>query len=412
MMTAFGKEEIWKHAKKVGVELFISKPVSRAQLFSIIMGAFGEKVSDADRPSRILSRATEATEQIGGARILLVEDNIINQEVARELLIRVGLTVAIANNGKEAVAMVNQSPFDAVLMDIQMPEMNGIEATQRIRSNARFKSLPIFAMTAHVMVNEQKECLEAGMNAHLAKPVRPERLYGLLTEWIGPIRQPADHSGKEDEVFIPEIPGIDLANGLQRVVGNRALYLRLLVRFWEDYAQVVRKIDNALGKGDMKTAESLVHSIKGVAGNIGATSLHRAAEALEKAIKIGESSEQAASKKAFVAALTPILAALEKVDTLSVVKPSLEHAQIDTEQMEEISVDPVQVKPLLTKLAALLQENNLGTDAIMVALKVQLQSSPAATLLQELEGAIDNYDFDAAQQSVAKIINIIEPPLG
>ena len=404
MMTAFGKKEIQQQAKNIGVASFVSKPMTRAQLFRAIMEVFGEKVSNTDRPATYLSGTTETTKQISGARILLVEDNIINQEIAHELLVRVGLTVVIANNGKEALEKVQQSAFDAVLMDVQMPEMNGLEATRRIRSDVRFKDLPIIAMTAHVMANEQKECLNAGMNAHLAKPIRTERLYGLLTQWIGPIQQPTDTS-ETDEVFIPEIPGINITEGLERVAGNRRLYLKFLVRFQNDRANDVETISRALEKGDTETASRVVHTVKGVAGNLGAIPLYHAAKELEKAIKNGDKHAWKQLNETFTTALTLIfdgLKNLKEIDTPPIAPPLA----------QRISTDTGPLISLLTDLAEKLASFNIDTDSLRADMNERLKGTQAEPAFRTLEKHIENYEFQKALAALDQLTHILEISLG
>ena len=413
LITSFGKEKIRKQPHTSGIHAFLSKPISRAQMYTSIMNVFGEPMADSDRAAICLTEVAEATGQIGGANILLVEDNMINQEIARALLMGAGLKVSIANNGQEAVEMVRQSSYDAVLMDVQMPEMSGLEATRCIRQDARFTHLPIIAMTSHVMVEEQQACLEAGMNAHLAKPIRPERLYGVLTQWIGPVQSSPATTQEEAPIPIPEIPGIDPQDGLKHVAGNRVIYIRLLVRFRDEYAQIAKKIDKALGKGDLKTAEQLTHPITRVAEQIGANALHQAAKALEHAIKHGKPSEQKPLKRAFNKALTPLLKALEEVEEVErppAMPPPVENSAIDTEPVKKTARPQTQITALLTELTSLLKENNLETDAIIATLRAPLQSSSAASLLQELEEAIQNYEFDTALHRVEKIVDLLNLP--
>ena len=170
MLTAYGREEVVRRAEEAQLDGFMVKPMNPSLLFESIMEVFGKKFAREEFGERIKAQQEIlGLENIRGAQILLVEDNEINQEVAIELLMQKGCNITVANNGKEAVEKVNQAEFDCVLMDIQMPEMDGYEATRAIRKNERFTSLPIVAMTANVMQGDREKCIEAGMSDHVAK---------------------------------------------------------------------------------------------------------------------------------------------------------------------------------------------------------------------------------------------------
>ena len=414
MMTAFGKETLRKQAQEVGVSAFIHKPTTRTQLSNAIMEVFGERNAMTVQPARLLAESTEATQIIGGASILLVEDNVINQEIATALLTKVGLHVSIANNGVEAVKMVYQSSYDAVLMDVQMPYMNGLEATRIIRKQAQFDHLPIIAMTAHVLLSEQKACLQAGMNAHLAKPIRPERLYGALTQWIGPIQQPNTAPAENEEIELPEIAGIEQTHGLQRVAGNHRLYRQLLIRFREEYHHTTKKIDDALKKGDMKAAEYLVHTVRGVASNLGAEGLSRHAEALEQAIKTKNTRQWKRCRNLFSASMIAMLKALESLAPLEnpakiTTQPTTQTP--GTQDSEPKSINTTKITPLLTELAKLLRQYSLETDPIMQQIKQNVQNTHAMPIFQQLEKHLQAYAFANAMQDLIRLSDLLNIPL-
>ena len=186
MVTAYGREEIRKQAESVEIDVFLVKPVTNSLLFDAIMEAFGKH---GGRKSRPIKYGVEKISEIGnirGARVLLAEDNEINQQVATELLEKAGLRVTIANNGKEAIKAIEGSEFDLVLMDVQMPEMDGLEATGYIRENPRFSNLPIVAMTAQAMTGDREKCIEAGMDDYVTKPIDVNDLFSALVKWIKP----------------------------------------------------------------------------------------------------------------------------------------------------------------------------------------------------------------------------------
>jgi two-component system sensor histidine kinase/response regulator len=239
--------------------------------------------------------ASERGVRLDGLRVLLVEDNEINQQVAVELMEGVGVAVDVASNGREAVERLEAArgplPYDVVLMDVQMPEMDGYQATARIRAQERFRALPIVAMTAHATVEEKEKATAAGMVAHISKPIDPALLYEVLARFRpgGPATQPqpaavAVPPAKEP---LPKVDGLDPAEGLRRVAGNQALYERLLRQFLDGHKDAAERVHEELERGDRATAERLAHTVKGVAANLAAGPVQAAAGALEKAIRDG-----------------------------------------------------------------------------------------------------------------------------
>jgi CheY-like chemotaxis protein len=243
----------------------------------------------------------QQTVRLPGARILLTEDNDINQQIAVELLEGAGATVKVANNGREAVEILSNGPqpppFDVVLMDLQMTIMDGYQATAKLRSDARFATLPIIAMTAHATIEERHRCLAAGMNDHISKPIDPENLFETVGKFYQPplntlpsdtlspnsgAEQAKEVSSRLDE--LSSIAGLDTTDGLSRVSGNRNLYFKLLRQFIEQQGPVPTQIADALERHDDSLSERLAHTIKGLTGSIGARSLQQVAAKLEKAI--------------------------------------------------------------------------------------------------------------------------------
>src|SRR6185295_9734598 len=243
MVTAFGRDELRDDAGLTGIEAFLVKPVSQSSVLDALVGMFAPAPGAASRAAR----ADAATPSLGGVRLLLAEDNEINQQIAVELLESAGARVEVANNGREAVEKLfagGPQTYDAVLMDLQMPEMDGIEATRRIRAEARFAKLPIIAMTAHAMIEERERCSAAGMVDHISKPIDPHIMFQTLSRWVrGSAAVPRAHAG---EASLPPIDGLDAAAGLKRVAGNRRLYLGLLRQFAEKQADAGRRLAAAL----------------------------------------------------------------------------------------------------------------------------------------------------------------------
>ncbi|MBF0152684.1 MAG: response regulator [Magnetococcales bacterium] len=283
------RERIWSQCSKMGIRWFLGKPVSPARLLDGVMGALGFKVrrheswDDPDRPP--LSEGV--MDALRGKRILLVEDHDINRQVALGLLELAGILGTVARHGREAVAMVREGTFDAILMDVQMPEMDGYEATQHIRQMPGKETIPIIAMTAGAMVGDRERCLEAGMNDHLGKPIDPSGLFTMLARWleVGSVAAiPPLMLKTEPALDWPDLPGIDPKLGLARVAGRTMLYHSLLERFSEDQKDTMRHIRLCLDAGETRDAEREVHTLKGLAGTIGALTLQESAANLEKAI--------------------------------------------------------------------------------------------------------------------------------
>jgi CheY-like chemotaxis protein len=305
LVTAYGREEIMKQVEDLGFEGFLLKPITPSILFDTIMQAFGETVPEASGLVQRKEQEAGAWKNIRGARVLLVEDNEINQQVAAEILQGAGITVTVANNGQQGVDAAKQNPYDAILMDIQMPVMDGYTATKEIRNweggmrNKGKAQIPIIAMTAHAMSGDEEKSLAAGMNDHVAKPIDPDQLFAALHKWIRPsekrvqvqqvevpVEPSASHKAVPTGDELPEyLPGFDLSDGLKRLQGNKSLYRKLLLNFASDYIAVANEIRQALDAGDFDQAHSLVHNLKGLAGNLAATGLQAAAVNLEKLVR-------------------------------------------------------------------------------------------------------------------------------
>jgi len=335
LVTAYGREEVMQQVEQVGLEGFLLKPVSPSMLFDAIMQAFGEAVPASSRIARRHEQEAEALKHIRGAKLLLVEDNEINQQVAREILEGAGLNVTIATNGQEAVNAVKENNYDAVLMDVQMPVMDGYTATREIRNlKSEIRNVPVIAMTAHAMAGDEDKSLQAGMNGHVTKPIDPDQLFATLQKWIQPTENRATTqrpavsvapSGKDKVVSIDgalpgSLPGFDLADGLKRLQGNKKLYRKLLLDFAAGYCQAGIEIREALDAPDFDRAHRLVHNLKGLAGNLAAKDLQAAAVNMEKLVKgVDKTAPPSQQLNLRLAELETVLnQALESVQSLGV----------------------------------------------------------------------------------------------
>jgi PAS domain S-box-containing protein len=283
LVTAHSRDAVEPQVERIGIAGILIKPVTRSMLLDTIArvlgrGAVSPGAANHLPPARLKS-----------AHVLVVEDNEINQQVARELLESAGVVVSIAANGREAVAAVAEAAagrarIDAVLMDIQLPEMDGYAATREIRADPRNASLPIIAMTAHALDSEKERCLQAGMNGHVAKPVDPSALFSVLAQWLERRHRPGSVAP------VPGIPGVDLTGALRRLRGNHELLLRLLgelVRQWRDGALRIR---DQLARAEREEARRTAHTLKGAAANLGVDDLAAAAAAVEKILATADDS--------------------------------------------------------------------------------------------------------------------------
>jgi CheY-like chemotaxis protein/HPt (histidine-containing phosphotransfer) domain-containing protein len=294
LLTAYDCEEVVRRAEGLDLDGFLPKPVSDSVLLDAIMDAFGRDGASAPGKETAARADEGASAALAGARVLLVEDNRLNQMVGQALLEGLGLTVEIAGNGQQAIAAIEAESdrFDAVLMDIQMPVMDGYAATRVLRGQPGTVGLPIIAVTANALPSERERCLQAGMNDYLPKPIDPDRLRAVLEKWVQPRRAPGPPPVAMAEthvaIALPEImPGVDTAAALRRLMGNRELLVRLLCEFASEHANDPEDIRACLARGDLEAARAAVHRLKGVAGNLAARQVFASAVVLESALRQG-----------------------------------------------------------------------------------------------------------------------------
>ena len=292
MVSAHGREDMMRQADAVGIASVLVKPVRPSTLFDATIQVLARegrsRGGEAARTEPDLEAPPPALAAIRGARLLLVEDNDINQLVAEEILREAGLEVDVAENGEVALAKVQSRYYDLVFMDMQMPVIDGITATREIRRLGRFDKLPIVAMTANAMEQDRRRCLEAGMNDTLIKPIDPSALWAVLLRWIEPLHPAAESAPPTvhaDASRWGDVAGLDAQRGLAVSCGNENLYRTILRRFVESHAQAAAQIHEAISIGEIATAERIAHTLKGVAGNIGATEVQSLAGAVEEALR-------------------------------------------------------------------------------------------------------------------------------
>ncbi len=277
MVSAFRQESIVKLAKGVGINLFLQKPVNPSLMYNILAGLFLDEVNFSLEQKKEESGAKKDITSLAGSKILLVEDNTTNQEIILGLLEESGINIDVANNGQEALAKYTKGGYELILMDIQMPVMDGYEATKLIRDMD--KKIPIVALTANAMKEDVERTKQAGMDAHLNKPIEVDKLYSMLLAFISKKEKTLPQQDIKqvfDEHALPDFDVIDANLGLSRLNGNKKLYLKTLHNFYEDYNDL--KLDD-LEDGELKRA---AHTIKGLAASIGAETLSLSAKELEE----------------------------------------------------------------------------------------------------------------------------------
>jgi two-component system sensor histidine kinase/response regulator len=289
MVTDYGGEEQVNWAIQEGLDGHVSKPVTSAALRDALLGAFGRRT--LVEPDRAV---WESDIRLQGAHVLLVDDNAFNRMVATELLELMGVVVTLAEHGQEALELLRQDTFDAVLMDLQMPIMDGYEATRQIRSYPALKALPVLAVTAHAMVTEREKCLALGMVDYITKPIQPEVLASTLAKWVWPRARklrPASLAATEFDVCsVPaiDLPGISWESGMSCVGGVTSLFHKALLLFLQLNAGVAEELRLALRQGALARAAILTHTMVSAAGTIGAENLMALTRDLERAIQAGE----------------------------------------------------------------------------------------------------------------------------
>jgi len=346
---------------------------------------------------RIRTQQLEGIENIRGARILVAEDNDINQQIAREVLEQAGFTVVLANDGREAVTAVGEGQYDAVLMDIQMPLLDGLAATREIRAweaQTSKRATPIIAMTAHAMAGDAEKSLAAVMNDHITKPINPDQLFGALATAIAPrpgigkdTRPAPARPASAEAVSLPsELRGIDMADGLGRIGGNAKLYRDILKRLASDFADASDRFGQLLAAGDIDGAKRLAHSLKGVAANVGAKELSQVAATAEAACASGSAADRTAAAHALGAPLRVVIDSL----TTGGLAPGPTPLESSSKSISDL---PAPLREQLRQAATAADIDGLS------ALLPRVAEHDQAIALQ-LGRLFDNFDYDALQKQL------------
>jgi len=432
LVTAYGREDVMQQAEQVGLDGFLLKPVNPSLLFDASMQAFGEAIPEQSRVSRRGQKEAEGLKQIQGAHVLLVEDNEINQQVAREILEGAGLKVSLAGNGQEAIDAIKANKYDAVLMDVQMPVMDGHTATRKIREwelkaqssrrrnpkteiSPQSSALPIIAMTAHAMDGDADKSIEAGMSDHVTKPIDPDHLFGTLQKWIQPDKnrvqvEPPEVPGAaesfaetapEAEGLPKSLPGFDLEDGLKRLQWNEKLYRKLLLDFGVKYTGTADEIRQTLDAKDFEQAHSLVHNLKGLAGNLAATDLQTAAIEMEKQVRGGLKKGLSKQKlnQTFVEMKKVLQAALKSVRVLGHPAPE-KPAKPSAAALREIPAELA--KEAVGRIRDAVEIGDV-TRIKMIAEDFKSKSEAFAPIADQFIQMAEDFDFDGILKSADEL---------
>jgi len=401
MVTSYGREEVMQKAEEAGLNGFLIKPVSPSALFDTMMRAMGKDVPERSRAAEKKAKEAEALQYIQGARVLLAEDNKVNQQVAQEILVGAGLEVSLANNGLEAVEAVKETEYDAVLMDVQMPVMDGYEATRVIRSDPRFKKLPIIAMTAHAMAGDRERSLWAGMNDHVSKPIDPEFLYRTLGKWIGRVAAEGSDGKKADKGWgaetlsvadtkeLPKLDRINVEAGLKRILGNKEAYRKILLQFREDFQNGADTLKKLVSEEDYDQAAILAHSVKGASGSIGAEALQRAAAALERWFEDGGKGVPGSEYTEFLKELSRVLASLSVLDQ--------KHEVSVAAKDESLPLSPEVAKSVVERLRKAVKVGDV-TELAKIASGLTDRNDASSRYGEEISRLTEAFDFDGLLQ--------------
>jgi len=393
MASTHAREAAVRSASALGVSLqsLLTKPVTPATLQEAIRIALGREQTAPSAPTHTGSLQS-ISQPIAGARLLLVEDNLLNQELAVELLRQEGVQCEVAGDGQQALdRLATDAAFDGILMDCQMPVMDGYTATRLIRQNPAWDAIPIIAMTANAMLGDKEKAMAAGMNDHIAKPVNVVDMFHTLARWVTPRNGsiPLPNQGlpatEEESAPLPDLPGIDPSRGLATLAGNRRLYRHMLKRFHQEYADFENQFATQRASSDADAAQRLAHTLKGLAGNVGALQVQSCAAGLE----------HACATQAPPAALQERLEAT--VQALATVLQGLEQLQDDAASgAPSVALTPDALKAVCTTLHAHIDQSDPEALNTAQTLADGLQGQPLKASAQRIQELLQTYAFDDA----------------
>ena len=371
------------------VDAWLTKPIRQAELHNTLLQVLGEHCEEKPDNKDVVD---DREWWFGGSKLLLVEDNPINQEVAQEILAAAGFEIDICNNGAKALVAVQNNQYDCVLMDIQMPVMDGLQATQAIRQlGERFSELPIIAMTAHALAEDTDKSFVAGMNGHITKPIEPDILLRELSRWLKPSEKPeAKHLTAVMPDVVPDtLPGIDTEDGMTRLNGNWRVYKRILLSFRNKQSGAADSLEKYIIESDWDNAIRLAHSLKGSSGNLGAKQLYKASAEMEQACHNADIEVNSALFKTLRSSLTEVIDGLAVLENAASSKPET--------AINSSSFDPLAWRSTLNNLAEALNTDVGQAQACFESLRKHAVDSDCQDSLNELERALGIFDIMTAK---------------
>lgn len=388
MVSAYDKEEIELIAEELTVNAFVKKPITPSHMLNSLLIAFNEPLHKLNSTVTKMSALHQSVEQLAGANILLVEDNDINLELVSDLLTRNHINVTCARQGKEALLILKHKAFDGILMDCQMPIMDGYQATVEIRKTINFRDLPIIAITANVLLKDKEKAFASGMNDYINKPFTPEHLLATMAKWIipsTPVLVP--QRTKEKIKKLPSTNAINFQLGLEICTNNTALYQGLLKKFLMLDNTFLETFNELITKKDHTGAKGLVHSIRGSSGNIGATNLQKLTEKLERSFDDSRLTTEDLCRQAILIN-----------EEMSRVIQCIKNSSLSSPPRNEfpLSVDNESVVEKITYLRTLLASNSAEANDLIEDIEILLNNTFGKYKVKPLVNAIDNYDFDDA----------------
>ncbi|MGK5058406.1 response regulator [Janthinobacterium sp. LB2P49] len=406
MVTAFHREALLEaaHQRDLPLDGVLNKPVSASTLLDQISFVFGG-VTGQSRKTQRQSSYRDDERALRGAWLLLVEDNEVNQEVAQHILNDAGIRVDIAGNGAIALAKIEENAYDGVLMDCQMPVMDGYQATRKLRQDPRYSNLPVIAMTANAMVGDKEKCLDAGMNDFIAKPIDVAQLFGTLARWIAPATpQEMTAVAAQPEAELPVIGGLKMAEAMRRVGGNTALMRKLLDRFVETQFDAMQRIVAAIENNQLETAIREAHTLKGLAGNIGAGGLADSAARVEHLLSLG-------SHDGLPQALAACTLALDElVPKIVLAMHSRGNvAEAGGAVVAQVApVDRAHLEAGLRELSQLLQQDDAQAVKHLDGIGPVLVAAGQAEHARQLKRMLGQYDFEGALAQLGEVADALE----
>ncbi|WP_426087279.1 response regulator [Janthinobacterium sp. PSPC1-1] len=403
MVTAFHREALLEAARQRELPLdgVLNKPVSASTLLDQISFVFGG-VTGQSRKTQRQSSYRDDERALRGAWLLLVEDNEVNQEVAQHILNDAGIRVDIASNGAIALAKIEENAYDGVLMDCQMPVMDGYQATRKLRQDPRYSDLPVIAMTANAMVGDKEKCLDAGMNDFIAKPIDVAQLFGTLARWIAPAApQEMTVVVAQPEAELPVIAGLKMAEAMRRVGGNATLMRKLLDRFVETQFDAMQRIVAAIENNQLETAIREAHTLKGLAGNIGAGGLADSAARVEHLLSLG-------SHDGLPQALAACTLALDELVPKIVLAMQSRSNVPEPGNAVVAPVDRAHLEAGLRELSQLLQQDDAQAVKHLDCIGPVLVAAGQGEHARQLKRMLGQYDFEGALAQLGEVADALE----